>query len=242
MPTSATRSPSTSRRSRCSAASAGPAATAMASASRRPSAGSTGPSITWSFLDFGRVRQRVKAAEARRDGAIAVYQETVLEALEETENALAGFRAANRAEDELRLGLEAAHGGVAAGAPALRRRRRRLPRRAGRRPPEARFRGPARPVGDAARDGPGRALQGSRRRSLKRAQDPPRGQRREQVLQRVAAHPGRREDRGVEVLGDLGEDVGAKGHPEPAVTTSPPPRHISSMSGIRSIGRNCTSA
>jgi outer membrane protein, multidrug efflux system len=66
-----------------------------------------GPAITWSFLDFGRVRQRVKAAEARRDGAIAVYQETVLTALEETENALAGFRAANQAEDELRLGLEA---------------------------------------------------------------------------------------------------------------------------------------
>jgi multidrug efflux system outer membrane protein len=54
------------------------------------------------------VRQQVKAAEARRDGAIAVYQETVLEALEETENALAGFRAANRSEDEFRLGLEAA--------------------------------------------------------------------------------------------------------------------------------------
>ncbi len=67
-----------------------------------------GPSISWSFLDFGRVRQRVKAAEARRDGAIAAYQETVLKALEETENSLAGFRAANRAEDELRLGLEAA--------------------------------------------------------------------------------------------------------------------------------------
>jgi multidrug efflux system outer membrane protein len=67
-----------------------------------------GPSITWSFLDFGRVRQRVKAAEARRDGAIAVYQETVLRALEETENSLAGFRAANQSEDELRLGLEAA--------------------------------------------------------------------------------------------------------------------------------------
>ena len=67
-----------------------------------------GPAITWSFLDFGRVRQNVKAAEARRDGAIALYQETVLEALEETENALAGFRAANRSEDELRIGSEAA--------------------------------------------------------------------------------------------------------------------------------------
>jgi outer membrane protein, multidrug efflux system len=67
-----------------------------------------GPSITWSFLDFGRVRQRVKAAEARRDGAIAAFQETVLTALEETENALAGFRAANQSEYELQLGAAAA--------------------------------------------------------------------------------------------------------------------------------------
>jgi multidrug efflux system outer membrane protein len=67
-----------------------------------------GPSITWSFLDFGRVRQRVKAAEARRDGAIAAYQEAVLRALEETENSLAGFRAANKSEVELGLGVEAA--------------------------------------------------------------------------------------------------------------------------------------
>ena len=67
-----------------------------------------GPSISWSFLDFGRVHQRVKAAEARRDGAIALYQETVLKALEETENALAGFRTANQSEVELRAGAAAA--------------------------------------------------------------------------------------------------------------------------------------
>jgi outer membrane protein, multidrug efflux system len=67
-----------------------------------------GPSISWSFLDFGRVHQHVKAAEARRDGAIALYQETVLKALEETENALAGFRAANQSEVELRAGAAAA--------------------------------------------------------------------------------------------------------------------------------------
>ena len=67
-----------------------------------------GPSITWSFLDFGRVHQRVKAAEARRDGAIARYQESVLLALEETENALAGFRTANQSEAELRAGAAAA--------------------------------------------------------------------------------------------------------------------------------------
>lgn len=67
-----------------------------------------GPSISWSILDFGRTRQRVKAAEARRDGAIAAYQEAVLTALEETENALARFRAANQSEDELRQGANAA--------------------------------------------------------------------------------------------------------------------------------------
>jgi multidrug efflux system outer membrane protein len=54
------------------------------------------------------VLQNVKAAEARRNGAIARYQETVLQALEETENALAGFRTANRAEDELQAGAAAA--------------------------------------------------------------------------------------------------------------------------------------
>ena len=67
-----------------------------------------GPSLTWSFLNFGRVRQNVKAAEARADGAVARYQETVLRALEETENALAGFRAANQSEDELRAAAAAA--------------------------------------------------------------------------------------------------------------------------------------
>ncbi|MGQ0429215.1 MAG: TolC family protein [Gammaproteobacteria bacterium] len=67
-----------------------------------------GPSITWSFLDFGRVWQYYKGSQARRTGVIAFYQETVLRALEETENALAGFRAANRAEDQLRAGAAAA--------------------------------------------------------------------------------------------------------------------------------------
>lgn len=69
---------------------------------------SYGPMITWRILDFGRIHQEVKAAESRRDGQLAAYQETVLKALEETENALAGFRAANQSEDELRLGEEAA--------------------------------------------------------------------------------------------------------------------------------------
>jgi multidrug efflux system outer membrane protein len=67
-----------------------------------------GPSLTWRFLDFGRVRQYVKAAEARADGSEALYRETVLRALEETENALAGYRASNRASFELGNAAKAA--------------------------------------------------------------------------------------------------------------------------------------
>jgi multidrug efflux system outer membrane protein len=77
-----------------------------------------GPSISWSFLDFGRVRQRVKASEARADGAAAFFEETVLRAIEETENALAGYRAANRAAIELAEAADAA--GEAAGLAKLR--------------------------------------------------------------------------------------------------------------------------
>ncbi len=60
-----------------------------------------GPSLSWSFLDVGRVRQRVRAAHARAAGALAAYDDTVLRALEETENAFAGYRAANRSADAL---------------------------------------------------------------------------------------------------------------------------------------------
>lgn len=54
-----------------------------------------GPTLSWSFLDFGRVRQRVRAAEARADGALASYEQSVLLALEEVESALATYRGAN---------------------------------------------------------------------------------------------------------------------------------------------------
>jgi outer membrane protein, multidrug efflux system len=54
-----------------------------------------GPSLSWRFLDFGRVAQYVKAETAQAEGAKAAYQETVLRALEEVEGALANFRAAN---------------------------------------------------------------------------------------------------------------------------------------------------
>lgn len=44
--------------------------------------------IDWSFLDIGRVRARIKAADAEAEGELARYEQTVLLALEDTENAL----------------------------------------------------------------------------------------------------------------------------------------------------------
>ena len=52
---------------------------------------SFGPSITWSFLDIGHVSQQIKAAGARYEAQLADYQQTVLLALEETENALSDY-------------------------------------------------------------------------------------------------------------------------------------------------------
>jgi len=65
-----------------------------------------GPSLSWSFLDAGSVRQRVRASEARAALALARYDEVVLLALEETENALAGYRASNRAASALAQAVE----------------------------------------------------------------------------------------------------------------------------------------
>ncbi len=54
--------------------------------------------IDWSFLDSGRVRARMAAADARAGAALAHYEQTVLVALEDTENALLRFARA-RGED-----------------------------------------------------------------------------------------------------------------------------------------------
>ncbi|QEI07552.1 efflux transporter outer membrane subunit [Pigmentiphaga aceris] len=44
--------------------------------------------VDWSFLDVGRVRARIAASDAEAVGSLAAYQQTVLRAVEETENAL----------------------------------------------------------------------------------------------------------------------------------------------------------
>ena len=75
---------------------------------------SFGAGLTWPLLDFGRVRSRISASEARAEQALASYEQTVATALEETEGALSLFTrnaqqserlddAARSAEDAARL-------------------------------------------------------------------------------------------------------------------------------------------
>ncbi len=63
------------------------------------------PVIRWSFLDGGRVRARIAASEARSKEALIAYDQTVLRALQETDDAFHAHGAAGRTL-ELRL-LEA---------------------------------------------------------------------------------------------------------------------------------------
>ena len=57
--------------------------------------------IDWSFLDVGRVRARIAAAKANAAGDLARYQQTVLRALEDTENALVRYDRAQREDAAL---------------------------------------------------------------------------------------------------------------------------------------------
>lgn len=57
--------------------------------------------IDWSFLDIGRVRARIAAADADASMELARYQQTVLRALEDTGNALVRFNRAHDADAEL---------------------------------------------------------------------------------------------------------------------------------------------
>ncbi|HUG23505.1 efflux transporter outer membrane subunit [Piscinibacter sp.] len=75
--------------------------------------------VDWTFLDIGRVRARIAAADADAAGNLASYEQTVLEALEEAENALVRYARLQRE----RRHLEAA---AAAGSEAARLARLRF--------------------------------------------------------------------------------------------------------------------
>lgn len=50
-----------------------------------------GPRLTWAAFDLGRVKTRITIANIETEAALAQYQQTVLGALEDTENALMSF-------------------------------------------------------------------------------------------------------------------------------------------------------
>ncbi len=52
---------------------------------------SAGAGISWTLLDFGRIRSRIAATEARALQRLATYEQTLATALEETEGAFAQF-------------------------------------------------------------------------------------------------------------------------------------------------------
>lgn len=66
------------------------------------------PALDWRFLDFGRVRQRIREAEAQADGALAQFEQTWRLAIEETENALAGYRTTTETVAALQDAVDAA--------------------------------------------------------------------------------------------------------------------------------------
>ena len=62
---------------------------------------SLGASLSWTAFDFGRVRSRIGASEARALQALLVYEQTVQLALEETESALAQYTRNAQQTDKL---------------------------------------------------------------------------------------------------------------------------------------------
>jgi len=57
--------------------------------------------IDWSFLDVGRVRARIAASQAEAGAALADYQQAVLLALEDTENALVRYHRTYEEDEHL---------------------------------------------------------------------------------------------------------------------------------------------
>lgn len=68
-----------------------------------------GPSIQWAALDMGRVQARVNQAKAGEQAALAQYEQAVLRALEETENALVSYRETRRQLDYLHASARASN-------------------------------------------------------------------------------------------------------------------------------------
>ena len=68
---------------------------------------SFGPRISWAAFDLGRVRARIRQADARAEAALAQYEQRVLIALEETEDSLVDFGRQQTRREYLRESAQA---------------------------------------------------------------------------------------------------------------------------------------
>lgn len=66
-----------------------------------------GPAFTWAAFDLGRVRARIRAADANAEAQLALYEKTVLLALEETENSFSNYTRANERQERLTIAAKA---------------------------------------------------------------------------------------------------------------------------------------
>ncbi|MBL4713981.1 MAG: TolC family protein, partial [Alcanivorax sp.] len=64
--------------------------------------------VDWTFLDFGRVRSRIDAADADSQAALANYEQAVLLALEETETQLVRYARSRERSERLGAATDAA--------------------------------------------------------------------------------------------------------------------------------------
>ncbi len=67
-----------------------------------------GPSVQWSIFNYGRIRNNVRAQDARFEELLITYRNTVLKAQREVEDALVAFLKAQERAAHLRAGTEAA--------------------------------------------------------------------------------------------------------------------------------------
>jgi NodT family efflux transporter outer membrane factor (OMF) lipoprotein len=70
------------------------------------------PKITWPIFTGGKIRNQIRAEEARAAQALAAYEQTVLRALEETQNALVAYGQEKMRRDRLQEAVNASQRAV----------------------------------------------------------------------------------------------------------------------------------
>ena len=71
-----------------------------------------GPNVRWNILNYGRIRNNVRAQDASFQALVVTYEDTVLRAQQEVEDAMAGYVASRRRVEYLDEAAQSAHKAV----------------------------------------------------------------------------------------------------------------------------------